>query len=411
MLFLSNLLAPLRWISGLCATTSALLIAGCAWDGTSMQISKQPACKASSAYDGRALRPAVNIAALPVRPATAVQSFPASVQTALSSRWQEGLTASGATTGAITIMQLGAAGTDEPASSWSSFNGGDGDARSFWWASAGKIVTASVILQLEREGALAITDNIDRWFPDFPGAELITIEQLLTHTSGAFTFDNDAQIRLRQYYIPPAELIAASARQGLDFCPGTNWLYSNTGYVMLALIAESVDQQSFAQIVERRIASPLGLSTLHVLGPNTDPQSVVAPKGKPGGSIAAFATIAGAGPVVGDAPAMVALLSAWLDGRLIGEDARNRALTTLYPMFESSASYGRGIMVIDVPDQEGATRWIGHLGGSPDAKAVLVYDLVRRTYVALALNTDANGEALALSILAALDESRKRKPL
>lgn len=182
-----------------------------------------------------------------------------------------------------------------------------------------------------------------------------------------------------------------------------NWLYSNTGYVMLALIAESVDQQSFAQIVEHRVASPLGLSTLRVLGPDIDPQSVVAPKGKPAGSIAAFATIAGAGPVAGETPDMVALLGAWLDGRLIGEEARDRTLSALYPMFDSSASYGRGIMVIDVPDQEVATRWIGHLGGSPDAKAVLVYDTYRRTYVALALNTDANGEALALSILAALD--------
>lgn len=219
MRFLSDLLAPSRWISGFCAVTSALLIVGCGGDKTVIPISKQPACGASVAYDGPPPRPAVDIADLPFRPATAVQSFPASVQTALSSRWQEGFAASGATTGAVTIMQLGSAGTEEPVSSWSSFSGSDGDVRSFWWASAGKIVTASVILQLEREGALATTDTIDRWFPDFPGAELITIDQLLTHTSGVFTFDNDAQIRGRQDYIPPTELIKASARQGLDFCP------------------------------------------------------------------------------------------------------------------------------------------------------------------------------------------------
>lgn len=58
----------------------------------------------------------------------------------------------------------------------------------FWWASAGKMFTSSVILQLVSEGKIALNQTIDPWFPNYPQAQFITVEHLLTHTGGVFSF-------------------------------------------------------------------------------------------------------------------------------------------------------------------------------------------------------------------------------
>ena len=124
--------------------------------------------------------------------------------------------------------------------------------------------------------------TVERWFFSFPGAERITVDHLLTHTSGAFTFDNDARQRTNAAYVPPRELVAIAVRRGRDFYPGTNWSYSNTGYVKLTLIAEAVEGRPFDEIVHARVAEPVGASSLQVIGPRTDPRSAVAPRDAPG---------------------------------------------------------------------------------------------------------------------------------
>ena len=338
----------------------ALALGGCA--GAAGR--SEGSCPAGAPYLGPDLRPPPAASDLPAHAIAMDRALPRAVAARLDRAFRAGVSATEATAAAAAVVRL-QGGDGALPEAWSAAIGTDGGPEDFWWASAGKLVTAAVILQLSGEGALSMGTTIERWFPDFPRADRITIDHLLTHTSGAFTFDNDARQRGNRGYLPPGDLVAIAARHGLDFCPGMDWSYSNTGYVMLAMIAERVEDRPFAEIVRTRVAEPLGAFSLRVIGPRTPAASVVAPRGAPGGTIPTFATIGGAGPVVGTPMDMIRLLDGWFGGTLVPSRQRDAALAHLFPVFASTASYGRGIMVIDVPGQTPQTRWFGHLGGSP----------------------------------------------
>jgi len=317
----------------------------------------------------------------------------------LNQAFRQTVPRTGATAASITIARAGGG-------SWSSTIGVPSKGpKSFWWASVGKLVTATIILQMVEEGHLALDQTIDRWFPDYPGANRITVDQLLMHTSGVFTFNYDRQIRRETGYHSPEQLIAISATHRLDFCPGTQWHYSNTGYVMLGIIAEKIDGYSIANIVNRRIARRIGLRSLRIVARDSNPEMVVPFKGqtRPNALVEKISSFPGAGGIVADPKDMVRLLQAWVRGPLLTTKSRNRALHDLFPMFGTETGYGRGIMVMPVPDAQYPTTWLGHLGGSPNSKGVLIYDLRRQTYVALVLNTGGKGEALVNTLLKVLD--------
>lgn len=69
----------------------------------------------------------------------------------------------------------------------------------------------------------------------------------------------------------------------------------------------------------------------------------------------------------------------------------------------SESEVAHPVMVIDVPDPSRPTVWIGHAGGSPNAKALLIYDVEREVFMALVLNTQASAEALANALLKEFD--------
>ena len=128
-----------------------------------------------------------------------------------------------------------------------------------------KTFTATVVLQLAGEGRLGLDDTVERWLPGLvPGGERITVRQLLNHTSGLFNYTDDEQVlegmlsdRRRAW--SPRELVAIGTAHPPTFAPGTRWAYSNTGYIVLGLIAEAVDGRPLATQLETRIFTPLKL--------------------------------------------------------------------------------------------------------------------------------------------------------
>ncbi len=287
---------------------------------------------------------------------------------------------------------------------WSQSSGiPEGASERFWWASVGKLVTATLVLQLVDGGRLSLDDTIDRWFPDYPLAAQITVDDLLLHRGGVFSFQADKKLNRQRGYQSPDKLLKVSARHGPDFCPGSNWHYSNTGYLMLGLVVEAVEGESLSTLVHSRIAKPLGLESLRLVTADDNNDLIVPPANDPPTGVREIASLMGAGAVVATARDMLVLLEAVLTGRFYDNAMRARAVETLYPMFGSSMHYGRGVMLIDVPDPEVPTSWLGNVGGSPDSKAVLVYDTTRKTYVALVLNKAAPGEAIVNGLLKTLD--------
>lgn len=321
--------------------------------------------------------------------------FPAATRDALAAAVEEARKLTG--TPALTVAVADRAGSFETA-----------DDRIFYWASVGKSVTATVVLQLVAEGKLRLDDPLAKWFPKYPHAALITIDDLLTHTSGLFSANEDRQVREKPRYRTPEESIAIAKKHGALFCPGENWRYSNTGYTFLGLILEAVEGRPYDEIVAARIFKPLGLGSLRTVTP-ADPLADLAPlTPKPGGEAVAMSPswAYAAGNVVGRAGDLLRLWHALLTGKLLSRDDTAARFARLYPMFDSGTFYGRGVMLYDVS----GLRWLGHSGGTPGAKAIVAYSPADGAFVAVALNTDGPAEAVANLLLSKLRATRVSSP-
>lgn len=136
-------------------------------------------------------------------------------------------------------------------------------------ASVAKSFTAMAVLLLAREGKLALDDDVRRYLPELPDyrAQLgtpITIRHLLTHTSGLRDFFELlilARGRFEEERISNDDAMGVIARQRrLNFAPGTEYGYSNSGYLLAARIVERVSGQSFSAFAAQRIFAPLGMT-------------------------------------------------------------------------------------------------------------------------------------------------------
>jgi CubicO group peptidase (beta-lactamase class C family) len=129
-------------------------------------------------------------------------------------------------------------------------------------ASMSKQFTVMSILLLEEEGKLSVKDDIRKYLPELPDYGVsITIDQLMAHTSGLrdhfllmelsddcgtnTTISNDDVLRL------------LSRQKTLNFKPGTQQIYCNSGYVLLAIIVERVSKMSFPKFTKKKIFNPL----------------------------------------------------------------------------------------------------------------------------------------------------------
>ncbi len=132
----------------------------------------------------------------------------------------------------------------------------------FELGSVTKQFTAAAILLLQERGKLSVTDGIGKYLPDFPThGQTITIENLLTHTSGipSYTGLPEWYARVRED-LKPADVIAMFKDKPLEFNPGERWAYDNSGFFLLGAIIEKVSGKSYEQFVEEEIFQKLGMT-------------------------------------------------------------------------------------------------------------------------------------------------------
>ena len=141
--------------------------------------------------------------------------------------------------------------------------------------SINKIFTQVAIGQLLQEGKLAVDDTIRKHLPDYagPAADRITIQQLLTNTSGlgdtfGERYDATPKDRLRTL----SDYLPLFAGDPLLFEPGTSRKYSNAGYVVLGLIIEKLSGQGYHDYVRKHIFAPAGM-----IDSDAYPQDAVVP--------------------------------------------------------------------------------------------------------------------------------------
>jgi CubicO group peptidase (beta-lactamase class C family) len=133
----------------------------------------------------------------------------------------------------------------------------------FRFGSMGKMFTAVAVMQLVQAGKIKLDDPISKYLPGYPNQEVaaVTIYELLTHTGGT------GDIFGREFQIHRKELrtlkdhVALYGSRGVEFKPGSEWDYSNYGFILLGRVIEAASGQSYYDYVREHIFKPAGMSS------------------------------------------------------------------------------------------------------------------------------------------------------
>ncbi|MFC7714002.1 serine hydrolase domain-containing protein [Nonomuraea recticatena] len=199
-------------------------------------------------------------------------------------------------------------------------------------ASASKQFTAACVLLLEREGKLGLDDDVRTHVPELSLETPVTLRQCLQHTGG-----------LPEWYslqaltgVPLAEMTEQRLLEVLTgirrttFEPGTAFSYSNTGYVLAAVVINRVTNSSLAEFARKRLFEPLGMADSLFRDDASVPLDRLAygyanAQGEPRRADTQESAVGDGGLVTS-----VAGLAPWFgflaDGRVLGTDLRDRLL-------------------------------------------------------------------------------------
>lgn len=210
-----------------------------------------------------------------------------------------------------------------------------------------KMFTATAVMVLVDEGRIALDAPVSRYLPDAPPQwDKVTIEHLLTHTSGLpnLTLDSGYWRTTARLEHTLDELVAPARTRPLLSAPGTTFAYNNTGYHVLAQVVEKVSGQEFFAFVDRRIVQPLGLK--HT-GPGDDklliPGLVTGCRAGPTPAIPlANSNLHAAGGMVSTVDDLAVFITALQAGRIVSPAGVKRMNTPYVLSNGQPSEYGLG---------------------------------------------------------------------
>jgi len=133
----------------------------------------------------------------------------------------------------------------------------------FQSGSVGKQFTATAVMMLVEEGKISLSDPVTKFLPGAPAAwKQVTIRELLSHTAGFTDYPKTFDMR-RDY--TEADLLKIVEGIPLAYPPGTQWSYSNLGYLTLGIVIHKVTGQFYGDFLQERIFGPLGMSTTRII--------------------------------------------------------------------------------------------------------------------------------------------------
>ena len=133
----------------------------------------------------------------------------------------------------------------------------------FQSGSVGKQFAATAVMMLVEEGKVGLEDPLTKYFPDAPAAwNQVTVRELLSHTAG-FT-DYPKSYNLRKDYTEE-QLLKMVEAIPLAYPPGTNWSYSNLGYITLGILIHKATGEFYGDFLEQRIFGPLQMTTTRII--------------------------------------------------------------------------------------------------------------------------------------------------
>lgn len=227
-----------------------------------------------------------------------------------------------------------------------------------------KTFTAAVLLQLVEEGRVRLSDPVSDYVPGFELDPAVTLETVLSHTSGIFNYTDDTSFLIEaQRDTEPRDVIAFALDHDPYFAPGQGYTYSNTGFFFVGLAIEAVTGRAYHEEVRARLLEPRGLGDTwldhveshdpplvdgHVLGTDADSVDFSMSWAWAAGGLASN----------------TADLCSWLEqlylGDVLGVAMRERMKTPLVLPNGNTTTYGLGARLA----QRAGRAVIGHTGST-----------------------------------------------
>lgn len=250
-----------------------------------------------------------------------------------------------------------------------------------------KQFTAVAVLQLVEQRLIRLSDSIQRYIPEFP--HVVTIENLLTHTSGIPDYMrlHPADPYLERKDFTPAGIIDTLASRPLEFKPGTRFRYSNSGYFLLGYVIQRVTGEPYHTYLEEHLFKPLGLRhTFYNLPGEVIQGHVYGYKNETGRFEKADYWSATLPFAAGGLVSNVEDLLAWQNGlhKLLKPETLQKALSSFVLPDGVPTGYGYGWYVMG----SGAGRMISHGGAITGFRASVLYYPTQDVFVAVLANCD-----------------------
>jgi CubicO group peptidase (beta-lactamase class C family) len=255
-----------------------------------------------------------------------------------------------------------------------------------------KEFTAVAILQLEEKGKLSLRDSLQKFIPYFPyKGQTITIENLLTHTSGIMDFQElDAGIPdAVRIGLSPKRIIDSLKDRPLQFTPGEKYSYSNTNYFLLGMIIEKISGQSYKKYMLENIFKPFDLTNTRYDDPVTIvPQRASGYRKQDGRFVNADYLSMNWPYAAGALQSTIGDLYKWHEAlyhyRIIRKETLTKATTNFLLSNGEPTQYGYGFFIRDWK----GNKTIGHGGAIEGFRAIEWYLPGQDIYLAMLFNAE-----------------------
>lgn len=268
-----------------------------------------------------------------------------------------------------------------------------------------KQFTGAAILKLEEAGKLSVQDDITKYLPDYPTqGHKITIEHLLTHTSGIRSYTDMPEfgdvMRTDQ---SPEDFIAFFKDQPMDFAPGEKWQYNNSGYFLLGVIIEKVSGMPYDKYIEETFFKLLGMSHSHYghnapVFKNRVAGYTLSNDGVVNCDLLSMDLPYAAGSLLSNVDNLYTWYRAVMSGKVLSKKSMEKAHTA-YKLNDGKATqYGYGWFLGDVQ----GSPTIEHGGGINGFITASIYLPKEQVFVAVFSNNEGNSPDVAARKIAGL---------
>lgn len=267
-----------------------------------------------------------------------------------------------------------------------------------------KTFTVTALLQLVDEGKFGLDDPISQYVDGVMEGDAISLRHLAGMRSGLVDYTTSEQFVMEYLSDPrraftPEELVGYVKDLPLQLRPGTTVNYSNTNTVLLGMVIEKVSGSRLSDVIDTKIATPLGME--HTSFPMTNAFPTPHAQGYTNQTLDESVTAAtdwnpswggAAGAMISSLDDMRIWVPALAKGDLLTDDTQKQRLQTVnLSEGDDSSGYGLGLF--------NSGGWIGHNGSLPGYKTVSVYLPEKDTTLVVFINTDIDGETDLTSAL------------